>query len=276
MGELETTHACHKAQLAREWSQYRFRVLDLSSPTSPVLREALDMPSQDEGVDVLARGSSLYYAYKRPAEVEGDGRAFVRYFIKQIDLSEASPLFGPEINVAGRLLALEGDVVYTRGEVYGEKFVETFVARARIDGERAVLEGSRHFRGRQVRLVGSDPSGLMLVTHGPHPSFFDGWQAPVDSPVQLSVLDVSDAAFGEHARIGIPYLDKLHQASAGRAVFGEADENGDGLVVFDTSDPKNPYPKHYFPTHGWHGHAIFDGDDIFEVAGAYGISRFSL
>ncbi len=270
---LQTERECSTHELRRYWSQYRFRVLDLSSPGAPVLRDAVEMPAADEGINVLARAKSLYFSYKRPTTIEGDGRVYSRHFIKQIDLTNtASPSIKAEINVPGRLLEIDGNRAYTQDMVYGERYVETAIARVRIEGDRAILEGRRCFADRRVQSVALDGKGLFLVSHGPMWSHQYGYDVHYEATLnRLSVLDATDANFKEHANVVLDDWASLRQADAGRALFSV----GSGLLVFNTSDPKKPFPQAYFPTTGWPGNIVIDGDDILIAAGRYGLYQFS-
>ncbi len=263
---------CETREAVRYWQQYGFDSVDFSNPDQPQLTPSVSLPVNEEGVSVLADGDTLYASVKRPVNVPGDPRPYVRYAIMAIDYSNpAAPTVGPAINVPGELLVISGDTIYTRDLVWGDKVAETAIAQLRLGDDRAYLQGHRRFIDRQVEDVAIDDRGLALVSHRPLWNY--GWDYNSGNNLQtLTVLSPSSGGLTELSEVEVDSWATLRTVTAQRALF----QVPGGLLVLNLEDPAQPSPQAFFATPGWPSAMLVDGDQVMFPAGRYGIYEFGL
>jgi hypothetical protein len=268
---VPTTTSCWEYDRFRYWQSFALDVLDLTDPEAPSLADRIDLGRENEGVRMLTDGSDAWLTIKRPAEVATDSRPYVRYFIVRVGLSQLSdPLVDEPINTPGELLAIEGNVIYTRDLVWGHEIAETAIARSELRDGRAHLQASRIFEDQLVDTVLLDGAGQLLVSHrGTFLSpfgYIDYWSGAQ----QLTVLASADLA--ELARVPVDSFAQLRHAEAGRAVF----QAPGGVLVFNLDDPTRPRAQAFFPTLGFPQRILVDSPQILIPAGRFGIHAFDL
>ena len=264
---INTTTRCWDRNLERHWSHYDLQVVDLSNPEQPDLRPPISMPKQEEAVGLLALEDSLYLSYKIPTEVEQDSRPFVRYYFKQVDLSDPhNPQVGSGINVPGQLIQIDGDTVFTQDFLWGENVVESSVNKLKIVGNKAVLKAKKRFENRLVDRILLDGVGHLLVSHRED---YDHW-----SDVLMARLTFVDAEgdLNQLAEVDIDAWASLQDAKVGRALF----QVPGGLLVINLDQASNPFAQAFFPVLGWPYRLLISGNDILFPAGRYGIYRFDI
>ncbi len=294
--QVDTYKNCDTEPYYRYWTQYVFHVVDLANPVAPKVLEQVEMPAADEGVGILIRDSKLYHSYKRPVSVSDDARPFVRYYYRQIDLAGGS--YGPEINVPGRLIEMEGDTVFTEDFVYGEEVVESAINKLTVKNGKAFLDGRKRFEDQVVSGVLVDGQGHVYVNH--MPSYYYGgyyYNDDVAAPAEvdavdsedgvsssdesatneadryiskLSIFAIEDEEFTQLSSKPVDRFASLMHAMPGRAIF----QVNTGIVVMNTDDPAKPFPQAYFPTKGWPQGFVAQDNHIMFAAGRYGIYWF--
>lgn len=271
---IETETHCGQNERRRYWSSYEFQVVDLSTPSEPVLRDAIAMPETEEAADILAVGDTLYVSYRVPVDVDGDPRPYVKYYFKTIDLSDpASPKVSAGVNVPGIVIAAEGASVYTRDLVWGDDVVETAVNRLEVKDGKAVLKARKRFNDREVSALLLDNKGKAYVTHrlAWYVAYDDGydWNDIKDT---LAILDLSGDGMTELGEIEIDNWATLRDVKKDRALFSVPG----GLLVINVANAGSPYAQSYYPINGWPENVVVEGDDIIVPAGRYGIYKFDI
>jgi hypothetical protein len=266
---LRMEENCWEHEEQRWWTHHTVRTVDLSDPDAPRVAGAYDAPREDEAATAMVDGETLYLSFKRPFDVEGDGRPFVRYYIRPIDLGDADePAPGAPINVPGALMAIDGDAAWFKDLLWGEAIVETAIARVELRDGRAFLQSRRRLEDQEVHQALLDGTGNVLLTHRTSWRIArDRWE---ENLLKLSVLDADSLDVRSESEID--HWAGLQAATAGRALF----QVSGGLLVIDLDAPEQPVPQAYFPTRGWPSSVSVEGDDIIVPAGRYGIYRFSL
>ncbi len=271
--EIETETHCYDYERYRYWSHFDVDVLDLRDPEDPALAPTISMPVEEEAAGVLAHGTDFYVTYSIPFEVADDTRPYVRYYFRKIDLADpAGPHMGRGVNVPGELIAVDGDLVFTRDFVWGENIVESAINKLQVEDHVATLLARERFIDRQVNSMMLDGAGHALVSHRLSWYAIDQndnltWEDIVET---LSVLDAED--FDELAEVEIDNWAWLRDARVGRALY----EVPGGLLVVNLDDATQPFAQAYFPTLGWPHTLHVYGSDIIFPAGRYGIYRFDL
>jgi hypothetical protein len=274
---IPTVTNCYDYDKTRYWSHFDINVLDLRNPDDPSLAPTLRMPTREEAVGVLAEGSDLYVSYKIPVEVHGDSRDYVRYYFKQIDLSDPSmPQASRGINVPGQLLAvqLDGQEIFTRDFIWGQNIVESAINKLEVENGLATLVARKRFVDRQVNSMLLDGAGHALVSHRLSWYAVDrdpnlSWE---DIKETLTVLDSAGDDLGFLSQVEIDNWAWLQDAKAGRALY----QAPGGLLVINLDDPVQPFAQAFFATLGWPQNLHLVGDDIIFPAGRYGIYRFNV
>jgi len=266
--ESETRRDCSEYEAYRYWSQLEIVPVDLSDATRPVVGDKLSMPVEEEGQSARADGDTLYVSYRVPAEVDGDARPYVRWFVRPIDFSDASaPVQGTPINVPGELIEARGDAFFTRDVVWTDTTAETMVALLEQRDGRAFLVASHLFDGQDVANVQLDGAGQLLVSHR------DRWTPSSTGETLRQRLSVfNDATLTRLSETEVDSWGEFRGATANRALFSV----GGGLLVMNVADATAPFAQAYFPTLWWPTEMLLDGDDAVFAAGRYGIYQFDL
>ncbi len=263
----------------RYWYHYDFHVLDLSNPASmPADAGVVSMSKDDSAVGTLTRGDSLFVSYNRPFKVAGDSRPFVKYFYREIDLTNpASPVEKPEVNVPGILLEVDGNTLITRDFLWGQNIIESSLNKLEIRGGAAFLEGVRRFPDQQVSDVKVDGAGHVLVTHRKaylvnreEYGYYDyeDW----DRTLSLSVLDLEAPGFPSLSKSEVDDWAQLKHAMNGRALFTVPG----GMLVVNLDDAAAPAAQAYFPLRGWPRALTTNNRHIYFAAGRFGLYGFDV
>jgi len=268
---IPTETNCYEYETYRYWQRFSLDVLDLRDPTEPVMAQNIVLPTEEEGVSMLADGSDIWLTFKEPAAVNDDSRQYVRYFIRRIGLQDPQvPVLGKSINVPGELLAINDSTIYTRDNLWGDEIIETSIAKLQLHNGLAYLQAIRVFVNQVVEAVVLDGQDRVLVSHR------QAWQAyeneTEENLQQLTVLDVASEDLAILAEVDVDSWASLKDARAGRALF----QVSGGLLVFNLDDPALPYPQAFFATRGWPQDILVADRDIIFAAGRFGIYAFDL
>lgn len=225
------------------------------------------MPANEQGVRVLPVGSSLYYTYQVPASVEGDLRPHVRYFFKELDLSDPSaPSVSEGINIPGELIAVDEDRLYTTDLRWSDERAETFVRELRRADGLAYLQASQRFAERQVSKV-VVAGGQLLVSHGP---IYSGYFGPTEEQQLVELTMLARRGLAVQGEVEVDSWSTLEAVHDGRALYTVPG----GLLVINVEQPTAPFAQGFFHTNGWPEQILFEAGEITIAAGRYGIHRF--
>lgn len=265
--ELETYTNTYEQY--RHWVHYDISVVDTTSRTLS-LAGSYNMASDEEAVGLIDSGDSLYISFKKPFSVPGDSRPFVKYFFRELDLSNPSMAqVGADINVPGQLVQVDGDTVVTRDFLWGSQIVETSLNRLEIRNGRAVLTAApQRLTDQQVYQIQLDGAGHVLVTHRV------AWRARNgnDDLMKMTMFDLDVQSFDRLDTYEIDRWATLRGAIGGRALFSVPG----GVLIVNTSVPTSPFAQAYFPVNGWPQDLQIDGRDVRMASGRYGIYTFGL
>lgn len=275
--QVDVEQSCWDHELERYWSRFEVEVVDLRQPDAPQLGNTLAWATNEEAVSVLANGSDLWLTYKQPYVIPGDNRPYVRFFSRRVGLANpASPQVAPAVNLPGQLLAVDGNTVFTRDQVWGQSQIEAAVARLQLTGAGAVLEAHRRFADQVVDTIALDGAGHVLVSH--RAGWYYGYGVPSrggstqDEGQKLTLLSAASSSLAQLASTPVDSWAQLKDARAGRALF----QVPGGLLVFNLDTPTSPWPQAYFATKGWPQDIVVDGRKIVFAAGRYGVYEFDL
>jgi hypothetical protein len=258
---------CYDGERRRYWSSYEITALDLSDPDAPVFGATTAMPAEEEGVRVLPVGSSLYYTYKIPAEIEGDARPHVRYSFKELDFSDPSaPSVSAAVNIPGELIAVDGDRLYTKDLRWGDERAETFLHELTRDDGVAQLEASQRFAQREVSKV-VVAGGQLLVSHGP---VYNNYFGPTEDEQLTKLTMLARRGLAVQGEVEVDSWSTLEAVHDGRALYTVPG----GLLVINVEQPTAPFAQGFFHTNGWPEQILFEAGEITIAAGRYGIHRF--
>lgn len=259
---------CIDNEQFRYWNSYSLYVLDLTSAEIQ-LGDPISFPIDNEGVGVVSAGSSVYFSYKQPHQVEDGHKSYVRYYFVEVDLSNPKqPELSAPVNVPGQLLAVQNDTVYTQDIIWGEEVAQSAINRLDVDGGRAYRTNSYLFADRIVETVKLDGAGHVLVSHQQPWQRMQCGETAQERVVKLTVLDTDELS--RLSEIEVDNWANLREARSGKALF----EVSGGLMVMNLSDSATPYMQAYFPTPGWPQDILFEQNDILIAAGRYGIYAF--
>ncbi len=262
----ETT--CYDYDQYRYWQSFSLTALDLRTPGQPALGNTVALPPGDEGISALVADNEVWVSFLRPESMPGDPLPYVRYFARGVNYADvANPEVGVAVNVPGRLLAKHDDQLYTQDLVWGSNVVETAIAKLKLLGPVAVLQGTHVFEDQLVHQVLLDGAGHLLASHR------TAWQLWANGEPNLQRLAILDAtSLGLKSDTDVDNWGNLVFADAGRAVFAV----GGGVLLMNTSNAAAPVAQAYFPYRGWGAQFVVDGDDLVVPAGPHGIYRFDL
>lgn len=268
-GSIATTESCYEYEAWRYWDRYEIHVVDLRDPDAPRIASSWSAPTEEEAGGLVVDGTGLWVNHLVPVEVAGDSRPWVRYFSRRIALADpARPRVGPAVNLPGELFAVEGSALYTVDRFWRARQAQSAVARLRLEGDRAILEGYRPFSDAIVQTVATDGAGQVLVSHWNLRS----QRAASAMPIQLTLLDARAAGLEPLATVPVDSWATLQDVRAGRALF----QVPGGLLVFNLENPAAPWPQAFFSTKGWPSRFVVEGREILFAAGPYGIYQLDL
>lgn len=254
---------CREIGGFRHWESLSLDILDLSNPSEPKFAQTIDLPMDNEGLGITTHDADVWVNFKRPAGVREDNRPHARYFIQRIDASKPSaPTLGKPINVPGELIAMEGDIAYTRDLLWGDgnEYV-TSVARVKIIGQIALLQAHREFPKQTVGKAALDGKGRLIVGHT------QSW-----TKQKMTILDAESEDFTVLAEADLNDWAELKTVVDGRALFTAPG----GLLVYNLDDPTKPYPQAFFTTKGWPSKILVHDKTALLASGRHGIYSFDL
>lgn len=255
---------CYTNELYRYWQSMELDVLDLRNPRAPTL-SPVKFAREEEALGLVASGTSVYFAFKRPHKVAGDSRPFAKYYFREVALANpAAPAVGAPVNVPGQLLAVDGSRLVTRDLRWGSVRADTWLHALERVPQGARIVASQSFAERSVQSVLLDGSARVLVSHRPAWSASGYYGDAVDS---LTIL-ASDGL----TKLGETEVDswsELTQAVDGRVLF----KVPSGLLIVNAQQPAAPYAQAYFPYSGYVRQVGYDGKSILLASGPYGLFR---
>lgn len=267
---LQTEENCYDYERYRYWQSFSLEVIDISNPANPEMADSVTLPDQFEGVAAVQDGNSVYLTYKVPFEVEDDSRPYVRYYFEAVDLNNPrNPRTSAPVNIPGRLIAVDGDQLYTQDTVWGDDIVETAIARLELFDDLAFLQAWHRFEDAQVYSLMLDGAGHVLASHR------TAWlvQYNNDGDYEGQELTILDSAnLDALSTVTVDSWATLQDAEAGRALF----QAPGGVLIFNVEDATNPYAQAFFPTRGWPSNMFLEGSDVILPAGRFGIYRFDV
>jgi len=260
---VQYTQTCESQELHRYWNSFDVHAVEIPSSGPPRLGGVAHLPAQDEAVAVVPTDGGVWLSVKRPYTVPGDTRPYAQHFVRKVEAVGGTPNAGAAINVPGPLLQADGDTLYTRHFLWSGPASEAAVARVRVAGGSASLDGYRRFGSQSVSEIRLDGAGHVLVGH--RASDWSGAQ-------RLSILDAASPNFASLSDVEVDDWASLRNATAGRALF----QVPGGVLVFNLDDPSLPYPQAYFPLNGWPRDLRIEGRKLVVPAGPYGIYELDL
>lgn len=255
----------------RYWHYYNLHVLNVSNPAAPGAIQKVSMAQDEEAVSLMPKGDSLYISYKKPVTVPGDARPYVAYQMRQIDLSNGTPIVKPDVNVPGELIDVDGQTLITRDFLWGQNIVETSINKLKLSGSVATLQGVRRFQDKLVEQVHLDGAGRVLVTERNTWNYYTN-NGSDDYTLRLNILDLADATLPILSTTPVDTWAQLKSAITGRALFTVPG----GMLVVNLDDVTAPYAQSYFPVKGWPDGFQLADRTVYFAAGPYGVFTFDI
>jgi hypothetical protein len=211
-------------------SRFALHVLDLSDPQYPRFHAPFRTPDGEFALRAFARDSQLVYSYRVAAGAAPPAQA--HHYLRVIELSDPSrPRFDAPVSVAGEVMALAGDGIYTRDASWTDAGLTYSLRKLIVREHRATLVATQTLVGREVSaidvpdpatvlvsVVGAAPDRLTFVREDPHLRVFTA-----DTLMLRGELRVND----ESAFVA---------ASSGVALY----ESYGSVHVVDYRDPDRP------------------------------------
>jgi hypothetical protein len=263
--------SCSEYDQVRYWQSYTFDNVDLRNPDAPSMAPRLELPTNEEGTSVVAAGNTLFVNHRQPYDDKDATLGRVKRFVRAIDFADPqNPQRGEPINIPGDVIAVDGETLYTRDQVWSNNQMRTLLARLTLRDKLAYLQASRMFVDRSVETVKLDGASHILVSSSPATNYviYCGGSSSPTPPGKLTILDAQ--SLDVSGETNVDAWATFSDAVGGRALFRVSG----GLLVFDVQDATKPKAQAYFATLGWPGEILFDGKDITFAAGPYGVYRF--
>jgi hypothetical protein len=272
---------CHDVEISHPWNQLTVHVVDLANPAQPTIGTKLTTPENESVVGLVASANQLYATLEQPVTVPDDPRPHARTFLRRIDPSDPEqPVLGEPIDVPGEIIAVQGAVLFTRHQIWGQQFIETAIAQLLLTGNEVQLLGYHRFHERSVPDLRVAQDGLIVAKHG------QVWQKPWGEAIgafdhTLSLLRLSGPpASGQPGLLGFQTLSESTLATEqpladiipGRVflrAFG-------GRLMIDISNPVHPVLKAFLPLDAIMGAALYQDGKMLVPAGRNGIIEHDL
>lgn len=219
-------------------SRFSLHVLDLRDAQNPRWHGPFRTPEGEFALRAHVRGSQLVYAYRVAA---GTTRpAWAHHYLRAVDLSDPTlPRFDPPVSVAGEVMALAGDAIYTRDAAWTNTGLSYSMRKLRVRGRKAVLLASHALAGREVTAIAvPDPATLLLSSIGAAPDR----ETFVPENPQLGVFDPETLA--PRGALRTNDETKFVTASAGVALY----ETYGDVHVADYREPNRPRLARILPS----------------------------
>lgn len=260
---------CWETENYRYWNIYSLIPVDTRDASDLKLGRVTTFAEDTNGVSILAANGDVQVTWNRPITLDGDAREWRQYFMQSVDMSDPmNPAVGEPVNIPGQLVSMNADVIYTRDLVWGERFVETAIARLQLRDGLAYLQSWRQFEDQYVDAVSLDGVGNLLVSHS---DIWDYSTSPEWNPQHwLTILDAETLV--ETGSTAVDAWASFAQAVDGRALFAVPG----GMLVMNIEDPANPFAQAWFPTRGWWSNTTVRGDRLIFAAGPFGITEANL
>lgn len=286
---------CWYDTLERHWESYVLNVIDLSDPTAPALLPEIAMPTEQEAAGLYVRDNHLLVNHKIPYEVKGDSRAYVKYFVTFVNLTEPSDIrINQPINIPGAIFASYGSTYVTRDPVYTDSRIDTTLNTITFANGIATKTGSRKFESSSVDHMVVDDLGRAFVTLSDNDGYsgydydlavyeceymaVDGVGMYYDSYCYgvgtntLDVIDLTDESLTSLGTLELNSWSSLQDVKENRALLSVPG----GVLIVDVTDAAAPVAQAFYPTQGWDQTFTVVGTDAVVTAGPYGIYRFDM
>jgi hypothetical protein len=262
----QTTYECTNLQPAQLY------VLDLNNADSPRIASSLPFDDADWISGLAAQRNTVYLTHVQSYQ-NSAGDWFTRYYLDRVDVSdESNPVLLPRVNIPGQFVGATADnsTIYTLEYWYDNNNDQTYLHALTLDQDRAYLQSSLTFQG-SLYGIQIDGSGYAYTT------VYD-WQNQTSTETQkLVTVDLRDSTNLQKAEQVLPgsgsYWWYGDLTVAGSRLFVNA---GEGMLVYDLSNPLAPAFTSFHRTHGWASRVVVQGSTAFVPTGYYGVETFQL
>lgn len=246
----------------RYWSSHIFQVLNLEDASHPVLLPKIMMDKDEESIDLIQNGSSLWINYQKAQPQLGpNGESQSKYFVKELRLASAAyPQLGKEINIPGQLMAIVGKQFYSVEYALVGKNLEPSLHMSIVQNNLAYLQASVSLTGKYLSRILADENTVVLTSY--------------DTSNYLYKMDIYAAPVKEFNLQSSNLLGNGINPLALRPGKLLA-QDWYGLFLYDISQPQTPTIRAYFPTLSWGGSVSIVNKDIYLPANFYGIYQFN-
>jgi hypothetical protein len=246
----------------RYWSSHIFQVVNLEDASHPVLLPKIIMDKDEESIDLIQNGSSLWINYQKAQPQLGpNGESQSKYFVKELRLASATnPQLGKEINIPGQLMAIVGNQFYSVEYALVGKNLEPSLHMSIVQNNLAYLQASVNLTGKYLSRILADENAVVLTSYD-----ITNYQYKMDiyaAPVKDFVLQSSNLLENGTNPLVLRSGKLLAQ-------------DWYGLFLYDISQPKTPKVRAYFPAIGWGGNISIMNKDIYLPANFYGVYQFN-
>lgn len=247
----------------RYWSNFSFQVLNLEDVTRPSLLPKIGMASNEESIDVIKNGNSLWINFQKiQAQLGANGEQQSKFFIKELGLNTpGNPQLGKEINIPGQLMTIVGNQFYSIEYSLVGRDYEPSLHMSLVQNDLAYLQASINLGKKYL-------TGLLAN----------------ENAVAVTSIDATSYRY-EMALYTVPSKEFTLQSStqfdSGLTPLALRQDkillqDWYGLFLYDISQLKSPKVQAYFPAMGWYGSASFINKDVYLPASYYGIYQFKL
>lgn len=254
-----------------EWYSTELEIVDLSS-TGTLATHTLTLPEEEQTAGWVSARGRLFVNFKLPHTIPGDGRAYMRYFTREIDLSDPdAPILGDPVNLPGRLVDVRGDTLLVHDYRWGERWTEGALHLLELeDGVATLTETLGSFGDTRVdQIFWLEDQSVYVTARGMNVVYATDVRLEAPDPYKARLM----GKIKENGRrISTGLVDAsatLLTMTSDKLVFEDA-------VVYDVSDRERPRPLKrllfYDEIYG------FDqvGDRLITAQGMYGLVSYDL
>lgn len=261
---IKTTTLCLEENFYTGWHALTMYVLDLTDPDNPIVRDQIEMPSEEHFQNMLANGNTLYYAYKIPYTFDEDAKTYSRHYVKKINLSDPSqPDIGDSINIPGALLKADDNSLYTHDLFWKKGGVESSLNRLVVKNGDARLQARHAFPGQKVVHMLLDDNGHALVNHS---------TTDFDKSFYLSLIDATQEDLPTMSMMEMDAYASLLDVQANRALCSVPD----GLLIVNIENTTELFTQAFFPVRSRTSEFVLHDISLIFAAQTYGIYQIKM
>ena len=261
---------------------FTFTAVSLTDPAGPKLSAPISLPATDSGVSTLVDGNRLFVTVKEKTQLAFDPRPYVRYYIRELDLSSPqSPVLGDRISVPGELIDKRGQTLVTHDKVWGARFMKSAITALELGPDGAEIVNRHQIQDRSVNRIVMDGDNAVLLDsslwrpHALSAYYEDKW----DQEIRLSILGPQAAPMPGYdvlSETPLPTWINIGNVEQHRAFI---EVSGSSLMV-NLDNPEKPLAQAFFLgayySYSYGTKPLIADGQVYVPGGPYGIHQIGV